>query len=277
MYYFGFQTFLQAPHSMMPPLIFQIGRKAQGEFKAVLQKIHRQTTVVEFERIHDAALFLQNNSSPSLLLLLQAWPGCFNQRNISALKKIAPLTPLLILLGAAAEGEARTGYDLPNVNRLYINDWNDFHDKQLENLEQNRPVVWSSPLPHEDDEVILQMIGGKSGNSAALRIRLFDNDFPRFVLSKFGPLGNDSEMNRMIAAYFSSCPVMDVLSISSPCHLFADADDSPFEEIFKAVQRLRHRFADADITVYINSPRFHEKIGLLKAGADRILPKPFFG
>ena len=55
--------------------------------------------------------------------------------------------------------------------------------------------------------------------------------------------------------------------------ILADADDSPPEKILESLQRFRHRFADNDFTVYIDSPRIDEKNDYIRAGITRIVPK----
>lgn len=102
------------------------------------------------------------------------------------------------------------------------------------------------------------------------------------LVSYDGPLGNDPAMNRMLAQYHAregfniNYLAQDLHDCPAPDLILADADDSSFPRILKAVQRLRHRFADTDLNVYIHSPRINEVADLEQIGVRRVLPKPFF-
>jgi hypothetical protein len=90
-----------------------------------------------------------------------------------------------------------------------------------------------------------------------------------YVVSHFGPLGNDAAMNRYLADYWQSLGyriVRRILPKSPPVLLVAAADDSPFSVILESIQSLKAKFADNDYAVCINSPRIAEKTELGKLG-----------
>lgn len=251
--------------------------------------------------VASSALFdtKQSNASPCCFLFLQSRPYQFSQDFLDQLTRSEPLTPKILILGAALNGETRTGTPLNGCFRIPVTHWNDNLHEQLKNLVQGKKSCFDLPATMENDEFYLEWSSVRTARAWRLNVGGCDTaDRQCFIIEKFGPFGNDAEMNRLLAekygkigfnVYFAagehletSHPKTSLRCISSSLGtrkiVAADCDDSPFSNILKAAQRLRSQFADADIRICIDSPRFNEKNDLLKLGVDRIFAKPeFFG
>ena len=137
------------------------------------------------------------------------------------------------------------------------------------------------PTTIENDEIVLQL-SRDYGDCATKPCDSNERGKAEcLVLVHEGPFGNDVQMSRMLVTHFQEMGYAAYTGFSSSRASFrgtilADADDSPFCKILKAVQRLRVDFADAEIVLYVNSPRINEKKDLTNAGVDKIVAKPAF-
>jgi len=166
----------------------------------------------------------------------------------------------------------RTAEPLDSPFYHYAHGWSDKETEQIRLFLTDQPSIFSLPLTAENDEI------AQWQNPVEINKKT-DNLPPKcLILTHFGPFGNDSAMNQLLAderkrlgyePVFSGKTLPDSFSGT----ILADADDSPPEKILETIQRLRRQFADNDFTVYVDSPRIDEKNGYSQAGVTRILPK----
>jgi hypothetical protein len=222
-------------------------------------------------------------SEHSCSILFQSYPGEFSQAIVDQLIIAEPLSPILLFLGSASEGEARTGKPLVGCFRFYAHQWNEEYLHQLSLYWNGKPSLFTLPRTVENDEIAIF-----HAVSASYSVNNDKNDgnIPSYrhnalIVSHFGTLGNDSAMNQFLAIFYRQQGFKtDFLNwnafFSFDGKIIADADDSPFPKILESIQRLRCDFADSRITVYINSPRINEKNDLRDSGVDEIISKPVF-
>jgi hypothetical protein len=238
--------------------------------------VYRSEFVSIYRRILEVVPDLVEHSCS---ILFQSYPGEFSQEFVDRLIMLEPLSPILLFLGSALEGELRTGFPLVGCFRFYVHQWNEEYLHQLFLYWRGEISFFSLPRTVENDEIAIF----RSFSSSCF---VGGGDIRRvLVVSRFGAFGNDLAMNRFLVFFYRCCgfeaDFFDGRVFFSGGSLFdvmliADVDDSPFPKILESVQRLRCDFADSRLTVYINSPRINEKNDLREAGVDVIISKPVF-
>ena len=213
------------------------------------------------------------DTSADFVLFFQSYPYEFPQSELARLRRQNPFAPFFYVLGVCCEGMLRTAGPLDSPFYRYVHSWDGTEPEQIRLFLMDQPSLFSLPLTAEQDEIaqLSRYSGASTGGSRPPLLRVL-------ILTHFGPFGNDSAMNRLLAdehERLGNVPVFSgkTLPATFSGKIVADADDSPPEKILETIQRLRHRFADNDFTVYVDSPRFDEKSGYIQAGVTRVLPK----
>jgi len=243
-----------------------------------------------------------------VVIFFQSYPHEFPKAELAQLRRANPFAPFFFVLGVCCEGMLRTAGPLDSPFYRYVHGWSGQESEQIRLFLADQPSLFSLPLTAENDEIAqwenptmkagsattwsdridpprnpvapaIAYAPGFHGQPAGLRPPLL-RESPKkcLILTHFGPFGNDSAMNRLLAdeqERLGYTPVFSgkTLPRSFPGNIIADADDSPPEKILESIQRLRRQFADNDFTVYVDSPRFDEKNGYVQAGVTRVLPK----
>ena len=254
---------------MTVPKIVIRGRVERGEF----EKPFRQC-IEMLERVGvPYALNPTITDEPlDFALFFQSYPYEFIPADLTHLRSTNPFAPFFFVLGACCEGMLRTVGPLDSPFYCYVHGWNGKAIEQIRWFLTDQPSMFSLPLTAENDEMVqwLNPVDQDGRRQTTLP--------PSLILTRYGPFGNDSAMNLLIAdeqARLGREPIFSgkTLPVAFEGSIFADADNSPLEKILESIQRLRHRFADNDFTVYVDSPRIDEKNGYMRAGVTRILPK----
>ena len=263
-------------NNMTSSLAYLIGRHTRSEFGLPKQDIELVLAKNHWNSIQRSdCRFVPETAD--LFIFFQSYPDEFGESFLYTIKKHFPLAPVIIILGTCVEGEMRTGYPLIGGLRLYWHQWNDYYKIEFNRFFQRRSSILSLPPTSNDDEINLFHIQ-KSSDKKMQPLTQHEKKQCLIIFHE-GPFGNDSVMNQLLADMhqeknYSLHFDRDDINNSFSGTVLADVDDSPFPKILKAVQRLRHDYADAKIKLYINSPRINEKTELQKIGADEILSKP---
>ena len=211
-------------------------------------------------------------------MFFQSYPHEFFRSDLVKLRRDNPFAPFFFVLGACCEGMLRTAGPLDSPFYCYAHAWHDREIEQMYRFLTDQRSIFALPLTAENDEIAqwqsADTVSGSLLPSAVCRPPSQKN----LILTHFGPFGNDSAMNQLIAdeqRRLGFAPEFCYRLPSAVCCLpiVADADNSPPEKILESIQRLRRQCADNDFTVYVDSPRFGEKNDYIRAGVTRVLPK----
>ena len=250
------------------------GRHERKEF----QEPHRQCT----EMLESIGVPYSTDTDEPIdfALFFQSYPHEFLKSDLAYLRRENPFAPFFFVLGACCEGMLRTAGPLDSPFYCYAHTWNDEKIEQIRRFLTDQPSVFALPLTAENDEIALWWTDGRRQTADGSRepATVSPENRKCLILTQFGPFGNDSAINQLIAdeqRQLGFAPEFCRHLPSADCRLpiFADADDSPREKILETIQRLRRQFADNDFTVYVDSPRIDEKNDYMKVGVTRILPK----
>jgi hypothetical protein len=89
-------------------------------------------SVVERADSSSAAAWLADQAAaPELVVVCQSRPGEIAHAQIDHLRRLAPFSRLVGLLGSWCEGEARSGYPWPAVERIYWHQWPAWINREL--------------------------------------------------------------------------------------------------------------------------------------------------
>jgi|GEM_PF-1880448 len=226
-----------------------------------------------------------------MFLFFQSYPHEFLPSDLEQLRRSNPFAPFFFTLGVCCEGMLRTAGPLASPFYCYVHAWSSREIEHIRLFLTDQPSVFTLPMTTGEDEIALWLDsdgrrqtadgsreGGRDGGVAASILPSAVCRLPSLILTRFGPFGNDSAMNQLLAdeqRRLGFEPEFCCRLPSAVCRLpiLADADSSPKEKILETIQSLRHRFADNDFTVYVDSPRIDEKDAYVQAGATRVLPK----
>jgi hypothetical protein len=220
------------------------------------------------------------------VLFFQSYPYEFSRSELEHFRQKHPFAPFFFVLGVCCEGLLRTVGTLDSPFYCYVHGWSGTETEQIRLFLTDQSSVFSLPLTAEQDEIAQWENPCDHGDTVAGSLPSSAGSLPSsavcrpssLILTHFGPFGNDSAMNQLLADQqrqqgfdpeFCYC----LPSVDCRLPIVADADDSPKEKILESIQRLRERFADNEFTVYVDSPRIDEKNDYLRAGVTQVLPK----
>jgi hypothetical protein len=110
-----------------------------------------------------------------LVVVAAAWPGECPHNELEALRGAAPFTPILTLLSAWCEGEARTGKSWPGAVRLYAHQFIPRLAAQLVSefdRSEHGFECWSPPFSQTHEDRLLRDGGARCQSSPRLTIAI---------------------------------------------------------------------------------------------------------
>lgn len=105
------------------PHVVVVGDHFHAEFRDPLKRLESAAQVTRASTLNAAIEALRNGPPCRLVIAAQARPGRFTTQQIEALHAVAPITPLVSLLGSWCEGGGRSDRPLPGVGRFYWHEW----------------------------------------------------------------------------------------------------------------------------------------------------------
>jgi len=136
--------------------VLLIGDTMHGEFRSAIEATEQHGALAIVRDIASALDELESASTPySIIIVAQARPGEYSDAEIDALRRAAPLAPIVALLGSLCEGEARSGKPWPGVIRVYWHQWRQRAGIELAALKAGHSLAWSLPATSSDEERLL--------------------------------------------------------------------------------------------------------------------------
>lgn len=135
--------------------ILLTGDYRQDEFAGPVAEMSEVAEVVAVDDLDAAADWLGAQTPVDLVVVAQARPGHFSHSQIEAIRRAAPLAPIVALLGSWCEGETRSGSPWPGVTRIYWHQWNGRFRPEIARLSRGEPGAWTQPLTATAEERLL--------------------------------------------------------------------------------------------------------------------------
>jgi len=140
---------------MKRPTVLLIGETDRLEFREAVRWLSERTDLTALPDVASALAALQDTETlPDLAVIGQSRPGQFSDQQIGEVRGVAPLVPLIALLGSLCEGEPQPGRPWPGVVRIY---WHQFLPRcarELQRIASGQCPSWGLPLTVTADEMV---------------------------------------------------------------------------------------------------------------------------
>ena len=147
----GKETESQKDRAGMCALV--IGDMQRDEFREAAEWLERNATVSAAVSVDQAAGILSSlGEPPTVFVLAQAFPGQFTTQQVERLRRLAPLTPVIGLLGSWCEGEMRSGRPAAGMTRDYWHGWHPRAEGDWRRLVDGHCPLWGLPTTATEDE-----------------------------------------------------------------------------------------------------------------------------
>jgi hypothetical protein len=296
-------------HGMPSLSILLLGSTDRAEFCDARPCLGRWGTVHTTSDLPAATAALTEGAIvPDVIVVAQAFPGQFSLSAIASLRRLAPLAPVVGLMGSWCEGEMRSGSPWPGTVRTYWHQWTARCDRQLRCMAGGECCSWTLPPTATDEERLLADAGlcGRVVHPQAMdtsvtvgvavklppqqgavelppRRAAVQPPAPYPSRSNRGLIvihAQSSDMAHWLAAACCSkgfatvwqraSTVGSVEGASAAIYDAADLGDDDCRQLQRLVRALR----SAPVLVLMNFPRSEDRRRALSTGATSLLSKP---
>lgn len=247
--------------ALSKPLVLIVGDLSHPDVAAVAVPLEDSAVARHYASMQEAAEWLsQAEVMPDVVLLVQARPGEIASSSVDQLRRLAPLVPMLAILGSCCEGETRTGTPWPGVPRCYWYQWPArWREEQLRRRAGELPL-WSLPATASEEERLLARMG-RAESSRAISISV---------------VAPASDATNALADALQSVGCSVALSAPSENPSIVLWDTSPASVCDpQQVSALRLRYGAAPILALVTFPRHQTTAAARQAGVAALLAKPF--
>lgn len=136
--------------------ILLVGNTDRSEFRQARAALDGQARVFPVPDAESAATALTDGQVvPDVIVVVQAFPAQFSHQAIDRLRRLAPLSRVLGLMGSWCEGEMRTGEPWPGAIRIYWHQWLPRCDRELRRMRSGRCSAWGLPVTATEEERLM--------------------------------------------------------------------------------------------------------------------------
>ena len=246
--------------------ILGVGRTFRPEFRearAALEGWGRVVAAIDVEAA--GAQLAGGEVAPDLIVVAQAYPGELGPDEIDRLRRLAPVAPVVGLLGAWCEGETRTGTPWPGVVRVYWHQWLPRCAQELGRFRDGLLSTWGLPMTAGEEERLLALAEqSRPRREGLIAICAGRFDMQDWLSAACTKRGYSTEWLRPDRA--------DRLE-GVKAAIF-DATECSGGEL-EGLKRLGVALGPAPIIALLDFPRTEDRDRTLAAGASAVLSKPF--
>ncbi len=134
-------------------LLGETDRPEFCDFRSTLESLGRVSRISEAERAIE--VLETGEITADVIVIAQAFPQQFSHADFDRLRRLAPLSRILGLLGSWCEGETRSGQPLPAAIRIYWHQWHARAERELHRLIQSQCPSWGLPVTATEEERLL--------------------------------------------------------------------------------------------------------------------------
>lgn len=151
------------------PTFIAAGPWQDAEFAIVRAEIDADPTWETVPTLRAVVDRIATSEPPELVLLAQSHPGADDQTDVERLRKLAPLTRVIVIAGSWCEGELRTGRPLTGVVRLYWYEFAAWWQAALRRLDDGETPPWTEPLTNLRAGEAIRLEATSGGESLVYR------------------------------------------------------------------------------------------------------------
>ena len=244
--------------SSLPFRVAVVGNRDRNEFLPVQSAIAAMTEAARYRDFSDV------DQNQDLLFLLESRPGEYREREILQYRKQFPLCRMILIAGALAEGEKRTGHVPNGVFRYYT--WQ--LQSMLEELDRflyNRKTFWAGSFTMTQEE-----IGQQQTDTFRDMLRSIS-----VWKKKVSIVSADLQLKAFLEDLCRKEQYRIVSEKDVPDLVIQDETGLCMDSIVAKLRSLRLRNRNVHLFVLTNAPRWDEKQKLHENGADCVFAKPF--
>jgi len=247
--------------------ILVLGEIDRPEFvgaRSTLESLGRVSCFGEVERAVEA--LEAGEIVPDVIVIAQAFPRQFSHQAVDRLRRLAPLSRMLGLLGSWCEGEIRSGQPWPATVRVYWHQWDARARRELGRLGESQCPSWGLPVTATEEERLLRSMAQKLPRRQgliAIHARRFEmEDWLSAVCRMYGYStvwlrpSNYTRVEGAAAAIF-------------------DGSDLRGEELDQ-LRRLTDTLGRTPVIVLLDFPRIEDQLRAVSAGAAAVMSKPLY-
>jgi CheY-like chemotaxis protein len=105
--------------------------------------------------IAGALTTIQSGYSPTVIVILQAWPGQYQSTDFNKLRATCPLARMVRLLGTWMEGELRSGLGIPGALRTYWHEAAGRFAQEVDHFAMGIITAWAFPVTANEQDRLL--------------------------------------------------------------------------------------------------------------------------
>ena len=127
--------------------VLLVGDAERSEFResvAALDALGHVTSVAD-PALAEAVL-RDGHLVPEVIVLAQAYPAQFSHASVDRLRRLAPLSRILGMMGSWCEGEMRTGKPWPAALRIYWHQGLPRCAQQIDYMRRDECSAWGLPI-----------------------------------------------------------------------------------------------------------------------------------
>ena len=230
----------------------------------------------EDETFGDGTPTLRSLVDFDFILLCRSFPNEFTSSDVEAIRRVNPLTPIVLIAGALCEGEERTGERFAGVRRFYVETWRGEGRRELERFfdpNGSKGIFTKSPLATTVDLLVSPNLDeNEESCSGAVLILADDPDMGACLQDAFNERGYLARVESLVR--FN--PTLD--RQEKPARVVVDTidlGDPTFPDRLSSIKRV---FPGVPIDLLAFAPRvdetrYYERRDLW--GKTRVVAKPF--
>ncbi len=245
--------------------ILLLGETDRPEFcdiRSTLESLGRVSRINELER---AIVVLETGEViPDVIVIAQSFPQQFSHGDIDRLRRLAPLSRILVLLGSWCEGETRSGQPLPAAIRIYWHQWHARAERELRRLIQRQCPSWGLPVTATEEERLL---------ASAAQTPPRGQGLVAIHACVFAMACWLSDACRMCGYSTAWLRPPHYTQVEGAVAAIFDGSDLHGEELDQ-LRRLTNALGRAPVVVLLDFPRIEDERRAISAGAAAVLSKP---
>lgn len=247
--------------------ILLVGNTERSEFRSARGTLDGFGRVVIAADVEAAETALaRRRIEPDVIVVAQSYPGEFSHRAIDRLRRAAPLSRVLGLLGSWCEGEFRSGEPWPAVVRIYWHQWPPRCNQQFARMLRGECCEWGLPVTATEEERLLlgtEEPAARREGLIAIHTRPYEmEDWLSAVLGGRGYSTVWLRPQRPAHVEGARAAVFDG----------SDCREAELEEL----SHLAATLAPAPVVALLDFPRIEQHDRAIAAGAAAVVSKPLY-
>ena len=282
-------------------VLLMIGGDDREEFQAPRQAIRilaRGRGIEPLETRLPLAFDILSGRECVAIILCESCPGAYSQCFLRRLRRLFPLTPVILLAGDLCEGEGRTGNLPPGIVRVCRRQWRGFVKDDLEPfLSDGTGRLALPPIAADEDYLALasRPLGdfpslpcGSPPPPEAIAFRPSDSDPKEAPLAPICVVAAyDHALGEMIAdvwrrrgkgcEMFTAAALLAARSVrpGDPERIVVDSAARRTADELPVIEKLSAAFPRSQIDLLLFAPRFEDERLFAPLTNVRLIAKPF--